>query len=75
MRPITECQEQTLLFIETFIQNEHYPPSIRDIAANFQISPKAAFDRIFGLTQKGYIKTQYGKARTITLAKKQVGKA
>ena len=71
MRHITERQAQVLIFIENFIQENNYSPTIREIAKHFNMSAKGAFDHIFALQKKGAIHCVYGKARTITLAKKQ----
>ena len=56
--------------IESFIKQHGYSPTHRDIGKHFQISVKAAFDNVFSLIKKGYIETEYGKARTISIKKR-----
>ena len=46
------------------------PPTIREVAERFQITARAAQDRIVALKKKGYIKSDGRKGRTITVLKR-----
>ena len=73
MRQITDRQAQILIFIENFIQENDYSPTLREIAEHFNMSTKGAFDHITALIKKGCIICQAGKSRTIRLkAEKQL---
>jgi len=65
MRQITDRQAQILLFIENFIEQNDYSPSIREIAEHFQMSAKGAYDHVWALIKKEYITRQPGKSRTV----------
>ena len=65
MRQITDRQAQILLFIENFIEENNYSPSLRDIAGHFQMSVKGAHDHVWALIKKEYLIRQSGKSRTI----------
>ena len=72
MRAITERQAQVLIFIENYIQHNHYSPTVMEVGAHFKITPRAAYDPVIALKNKGCITCEVGKCRTIrTAAKKQ----
>jgi repressor LexA len=68
-RIITVKQLKVLNFIKTFIEENSYSPSIREIADNFSISAKGAQDNVNALRRKGYIRSEYRKPRTIAVIK------
>lgn len=70
MREITERQNEILVFIKDFIQQKNYSPSIREIAVHFQISAPAVQCHKLALKKKGYLGSQFRKARTITVKEK-----
>ena len=59
---LTNRQGQVLDFIKAF-QNKHgYPPTVREVAANFGFkSPRAAHDHIKALERKGFLISARGK--------------
>jgi repressor LexA len=73
MRQITERQAQILIFIENFIQENDYSPTVREIAAHFKMTAKGAYDHMTALIKKECITAQVGKSRTIRLNKKNQG--
>ena len=75
MYNITERQAQILIFIENFIQENKYSPTVREIAEHFKITAKGAYDHITALEKKNCIICQRRKPRTIQLTgkKKAVG--
>jgi repressor LexA len=73
MREITVRQAQVLIFIENFIQENNYSPTVRAITAHFKMTAKGAYDHITALIKKECITAQVGKFRTIRLNKKNSG--
>ena len=67
MKEVTKRQKEVLLFIAAYIRNHSYPPTIRDIAENFSISVKGAYDHITALKRKNYLKQDGQRSRTIEL--------
>lgn len=53
-KPLTEIQFITLEHIKYKIENDGFPPSIREIAEDFGITTKAAYDRLKAIEKKGY---------------------
>lgn len=58
MMELTERQREILEFIQGFIRERGYPPSIREIGGHFHIYPRAVFDHLKALERKGYLKRQ-----------------
>jgi repressor LexA len=73
MRQITNRQAEVLIFIENFIQENSYSPTVREIGEHFKFAPKAAHDHITALLRKGCITCQSGKPRTIKITAKNAG--
>lgn len=65
MKRLTARQEEVLRFICSFIEEHSYPPTMREIAAQFRISPKGAHDHVKALEKKGKIKYDEKRSRTI----------
>jgi repressor LexA len=65
MKRLTARQQQVLDFICRFIEDHAYPPTMREIAANFQISPKGAHDHVKALERKGKIRYDEKRSRTL----------
>jgi len=72
MKPLTERQKAVLAYIERFTGVNGYPPTVRETAAHFKISPKGAQDHIAAIAKKGYI-TRSRKARAITVCAGEAG--
>lgn len=64
---LTEKQDRVFLFIQDFIDNEHYPSSIREVAEHFRMTVKGAYDHIKAIEKKGYIRRDPRKARGIVI--------
>lgn len=69
MKDLTEKQKQILDYISKFTKEKNYPPSIREIADQFQITPKGAYDHLKAIEKKGYIRTEKNRSRAIELLK------
>ena len=67
-RPLTARQREVFDFIERFITEIGYPPTIREIAAGFGFSEKASHDHIIAIGRKGYIHREDGSPRSIRIA-------
>ncbi|MCD6579595.1 repressor LexA [bacterium] len=65
---ITEKQKSTLDFIIDYYKSKGYTPTLKEISNNFNISIRAAFDRVGALIRKNYITRNRG-ARTLVIRK------
>ena len=65
MREITRRQSEVLDYIKSFIDDHHFPPTIREISEHFSISVKAAYDHVKALEKKGFLKIDNNRSRTI----------
>ena len=60
---LTTRQREIFDFIQAFIKERGYPPSVREIGGHFSIYPRAAFDHLRALEKKGYLKRQSSMSR------------
>ena len=67
MKKLTQRQKEVLDFIAAYIDNHHYPPTIREVARYFEISVKGAYDHIKALEKKGVIRSGASKSRALEL--------
>ena len=67
MKELTERQKEVLSFIAEYINTRYYPPTVREIADNFCISPKGAHDHVTALRRKKFLKQSCRLSRTIEL--------
>jgi repressor LexA len=65
MNSLTRRQTEILDFIKGYIETHKYPPTIREISAQFLISVKGAYDHIKALERKEYIHLNNHRSRTI----------
>jgi len=66
-KKLTKRQQQVLDFIINHIRDAGYPPTVRDIANDFKISSKGAYDHLIAIEKKGYIRRDPAKPRAIEL--------
>jgi repressor LexA len=65
---LTKRQRQILDFINDFLDEKGYSPSIREIGENFDLSsPATVHTHIENLKNKGFLKTSFNEARSIEL--------
>jgi repressor LexA len=69
MKDLTEKQEAVLSFLTKYQARHGYPPTNREIAAGFLISPKAAHDHILALEKKGAVRIRGRSSRSIEIIK------
>lgn len=73
-RGLTQRQAQVLEFIEEFTRAHGYPPTVREVAANFGFrSPRAAHDHMKALEKKGYMRSQAGRPRALEILRSRRG--
>ncbi len=65
MKAITRRQNEVLEYITAFINEHHFPPTIREISEHFGISVKGAYDHVKALEKKRFIKIDNNRSRTI----------
>ena len=75
MRDLTEKQINILNYIEQYIQEQGYPPTIREIGDQFSITAKGAYDHLKAIEKKGFIKCEKNRSRAIELLKNSGGNA
>lgn len=66
-KAITERQKQVLGFVEAYIARHQYPPTVREIAAHFAVSSKAAHDHLKALERKGLVQCGSRQSRSISV--------
>jgi repressor LexA len=69
MKELTGRQREVLSFIRKCI-NDHYPPTVREVADHFDMSVKGAYDHLAALKKKDRIRMGRG-SRTIELVRAQ----
>ncbi|MFP4564475.1 MAG: transcriptional repressor LexA [Spirochaetia bacterium] len=74
MKKLTDRQEQVLHFIAAFLGQHHYPPTIREIAKNFEISVKGAYDHVKALEKKEKIICNMNRSRAIEIVGQSDGR-
>lgn len=67
MRALTARQREVLSYLSDFIDDHKYPPTIREMAAHFGISPKGAHEHLKRLEEKKCIRCDFNRARAIEL--------
>ena len=68
MKGPTDRQREVLSYIARYIEENVYPPSIREIADHFGFSVKAAHDHIGALKQKNLLERNGSRSRTLRLS-------
>ncbi len=65
MKGLTKRQSEILDYLKVFIDENKYPPAIREVATNFNISVKGAYDHIKALEKKNAITCNNNTSRSI----------
>ena len=66
-KTLTKKQDQIFEFIRKHVQDTGYPPTVREIGADFGISEKGAYDHLNAIEKKGYIRRIPKKPRAIEI--------
>ena len=64
---LTDKQNTIYEFIRDSISQTGFPPTVREIAERFEMTPKGAHDHIKAIEKKGFIKCTQNKSRAIEL--------
>ncbi len=64
MRELTDRQQEVLGFIRSFTARHSVPPTVREIGAQFHVTPRAAFDHLRALERKGALQRRASAGRT-----------
>jgi repressor LexA len=64
---LTERQQSILDFINQYVQENGFPPSVREIGRQFGIYPATVQDHITALERKGYLQKKRFQSRTISI--------
>ena len=65
---LTEKQQAILDFIQQYLEEHQYPPSVREIGKQFGIYPATVQDHISALTRKGFLQKQRFQSRSISVS-------
>lgn len=64
---LTEKQQAILNFINEYVQENGFPPSVREIGRHFGIYPATVQDHIMALERKGYLQKKKFQSRTLSV--------
>ena len=67
MKQITQVQKDVLNYIADFIDENAYPPTVREVSDHFGKSIRAVQDNLVALQKKGYISLVQKKSRSIRI--------
>ena len=73
MRPLTKRQREILDFLNEFIENHGYAPSLEEIGLRFGLSSLATVHKhLTNLQDKGFIKRTWNRSRSVELVPTRV---
>ena len=64
---LTERQQAILVFINEYVEENSFPPSVREIGRHFEIYPATVQDHISALERKGYLQKKRFQSRTLSV--------
>ncbi|HOF12259.1 MAG TPA: transcriptional repressor LexA [Treponemataceae bacterium] len=67
MKKLTERQEEFFAFICSCIEDHSCPPTVRETAEYFGVSPRAVQDQFTALENKGYVRRIENRSRSLKL--------
>src|SRR5437763_11408258 len=65
---LTERQQAILDFINEYVEENSFPPSVREIGRHFEIYPATVQDHISALERKGYLHKKKFQSRTLSVS-------
>ena len=65
---LTEKQQAILNFVEKYVKDNGFPPSVREIGRQFGIYPGTVQDHISALERKGYLQKKRFQSRTLSVS-------
>jgi repressor LexA len=66
---LTEKQQAILNFINHYIEEHQYPPSVREIGKHFGIYPATVQDHISAIERKGFLQKKRFQSRTLSVSR------
>jgi repressor LexA len=66
---LTEKQQAILDFINDYIEEHQYPPSVREIGKHFKIYPATVQDHISAIERKGFLQKKRFQSRTLSVSR------
>jgi repressor LexA len=66
---LTEKQQAILDFINDYIAEHQYPPSVREIGKHFGIYPATVQDHISAIERKGFLQKKRFQSRTLSVSR------
>ena len=73
MKSLTPRQNEVFRFLHAFIEDHRYPPTIRELANHFEISPRGAYDHLKALEKKRWIRCDLKRSRAIEILLDEFG--
>lgn len=70
MIELTDKQKSIFNWMKNFYMLRGFPPTYREIATAFEITPKGAFDHVRAISKKGFIEITLNISRGIKFIKK-----
>jgi repressor LexA len=64
---LTEKQQAILNFIDRYVKDNGFPPSVREIGRHFKIYPATVQDHITALERKGYLQKKRFQSRSLSV--------
>src|SRR5436309_8234989 len=64
---LTEKQQAILDFINAYVDDNGFPPSVREIGRHFEIYPATVQDHISALERKGHLQKKRFQSRTLSI--------
>ena len=64
---LTQKQQAILDFIQEYMDEHQYPPSVREIGAHFGVYPATVQDHISALERKGFLQKERLRSRTLAV--------
>ena len=65
MKTLTEKQRKIYDFVISYLNDQGYPPTIREIGNTFEITAKGAYDHLKAIEKKGYLRCHKNLSRAI----------
>ena len=72
-KKLTKKQKKILEFISKFVEDNSYPPTLKEIAAKFKLTIGTIQDHVFALQRKGYLEKKPDTARGFKIIKSSSG--
>ncbi|MCB9833686.1 MAG: transcriptional repressor LexA [Planctomycetes bacterium] len=66
---LTKKQAQILAWLETYVDDRGYAPTMEEIGEHFGVSPVTAYEHVKALEAKGAIRTERNRARSIEIVR------